>query len=88
MLAKARAMYDEVDVYTREDLGKALDWARDKLMRKEGEGHVFQVTTSFHRGEVVCTFSKPEWGGEHSGTSMDMASEAVILATCEYLVGG
>lgn len=81
---KAEAMYAAVDEHIREDLGAALDWARKTLTDHEGGGHEFQVHPD--RGDALCncTFSKPAWAGEHSGSCMGLASEAVVMAVCEY----
>jgi len=81
-----REMYDRVGEDTREDLGRALQWASNTLLLREGGGHVFQVHPGPDR-DVMCTFSKPSWGGEHSSRPMDLGSEAVVMAVCEYING-
>ncbi len=85
-LRRARADYDAVDDFHKSNLVEACQWAREKLTAHEGEGHIIDV--SGHRdGTVSCSFAKPEWRGDHSGSRMDSASEAVIIAVCEYLRG-
>lgn len=82
----AQAMYAAVNDYTKEDLALAIDWARNSLLKAEGEGHIFNVTAN-KEGKVQCCFSKPEWAGEHSSSYMESGSEAVVMAVCEYLCG-
>lgn len=80
----------EVDRYL--DLGEdvkhnlflAVKWARKTLRDLEGKGHEINVVAD-RDGMVVCSFAKPEWPGDHSGSPMPTASEAVCMAVCEYL---
>lgn len=78
--------YDSVDEEIVEDLNKAMKWSKKQLKEKEGKGHIFQVF-AVEEGMVACSFSKPEWSGEHCSRPMDLASEAVVMAVCEYLNG-
>lgn len=84
--ARVQATYDAVPVHVREDIVEAALWARDTLMRKEGEGHDIQLSAE-PDCTMVCSFAKPSWGGDHCGRKMDTASEAIVMAVCEYLEG-
>ena len=87
---KILAAYDEVPAYIKEDIEDAIVWAKDKLMRHEGEGHDIYVTAAGTRApnQVVCSFAKPQWPGDHCSRPMDHAAEAIVMAVCEYLNGG
>lgn len=85
--AKIQADYAAVDEYVKEDIGAAYAWAKDRLMRHEGEGHAIYVT-SHHSGDgVVCSFAKPQWPGDHCSRVMEHGAEAIVMAVCEYLNG-
>ena len=84
--AAADAAYAAVPEHVREDIVEAGIWARDVLMRREGEGHCIYVTAA-KDGLVVCSFAKPEWSGDHSGTPMGHGAEAIVMAVCEYFAG-
>lgn len=77
--------YNEISSDIKEDLEEALYWAKKTLKENEGEGHIFQVLAE--KKGVCCTFSKPSWAGEHCSRGMDSASEAIVMAVCEYLNG-
>lgn len=80
--------YESVDEYIREDIEKAARWARETLTNHEGSGHIFQVSSSYSNpGFVECSFAKPEWGGDHCSRPMELGSEAIVMAVCEYLCG-
>jgi len=83
---QAKEMYDGLPTHIKEDVVDAGLWARDTLMREEGEGHIINVTANDKR-ECSCSFAKPEWGGDHSGPYMELASEAIVMAVCTYLNG-
>jgi hypothetical protein len=89
--AAIQAMYAAVDEEIREDLGAALDWARTTLTNHEGAGHIFNVlpylTLNRKFKGLSCEFSKPEWSGSHASRPMATASEAMVMAVCEYLNG-
>ena len=84
--AKAQAAYDAVDDTFKEDVVEAAIWARDTLMRHEGEGHSFVVHAEKDR-RLSVSFAKPRWASDHSGSPMDSAAEAFVMAVCEYLNG-
>ena len=83
---RVQERYSAVSDEVCEDIGLAHAWAIDALMRKEGEGHQLNISA---RGDnqVCCSFSKPEWGGDHCGRAMDHGAEAIVMAVCEYLEG-
>lgn len=87
VLKCATAMYEAVPEEVRENIGLAHAWALDTLMRHEGAGHLISVTGS-REGGVICSFAKPEWSGDHSGSAMYEAAEAIVMSVCEYLCGG
>lgn len=78
--------YEEISSDIKEDLEESLLWAKKTLTDREGSGHIFQVTAN-KEGLVCCTFSKPSWAGEHCSRGMELASEAIVMAVCEYLHG-
>ncbi len=84
--AKILADYEAVPEHIRDDICEASAWAKDKLMRHEGEGHQFYIT-SHSDGGVVCSFAKVEWSGDHCSRSMEHGAEAMVMAVCEYLNG-
>lgn len=83
---KILEMYESVPEHIREDIVEAGIWARDYMMRKEGEGHEFFVTAN-KDGTVTCSFAKPEWAGDHSSRGMEHGAQAIVMAVCEYVNG-
>ena len=79
-------MYNEVSEDIREDIGLAHQWAIETLRDREGLGHQLFVIAGGDR-QVVCTFAKPEWRGDHGGSPMDHAANAIVMSVCEYLSG-
>jgi len=84
--AKADEMYRNTPQEVREDIVEAAIWARETLTNHEGSGHSIHVMGQVN-GQCFCCFAKPEWGGDHSGSSMDTGAEAIVMAVCEYLSG-
>lgn len=78
--------YERVPEEIRTDVLKAWRWARDHLMRKEGEGHYFSLIRN-NDGTISCAFAKPEWNADHCGEGMPTGAEAIIRAVCEYESG-
>src|SRR5690606_32119691 len=74
-LAKERALalYEDIDPSIKEDLVEAAIWARDTLMKHEGEGHHFELSAN-HERLLCCSFAKPSWSGDHSGSYMPTAA--------------
>jgi len=85
-MKKSEEMFNDIIKLMGGDLFGSLVWARDKLMRHEGEGHIFNILANDEH-QVCCCFSKPEWNADHCGEYMDDGSEAVIMVVCEYLDG-
>lgn len=83
---KARLMYDALPANVKEDVLEALLWARDTLRDREGSGHCF-VITGDRDTMLSCSFAKPQWSGDHSGSAMDTDAQAVCTSVCEYLCG-
>lgn len=83
---KAREMFDGIDDYTKDDLFEAITWAKETLRDLEGSGHHFNLSAN-KDGTMVCSFAKPEWAGDHSGSPMYSAGEAIVIAVCEYMSG-
>ena len=83
---RANEMFNQVPEYIRSDLVEAAVWARKTLTDHEGSGHDLQITGDSSQG-LSCSFAKPSWSGDHSGAYMDTASEAIVIAVCEYLCG-
>ena len=83
------AYYNNVHEFIREDIIEAAKWAKQTLCIHEGSGHIFQIYGTMTGGElmVACSFSKPEWPGEHSSRSMETGSEAIVMAISEYING-
>ena len=79
-------MYNSVPECIREDIVEAGIWAREFMLRKEGEGHEFFVTAN-KDGTVCCSFAKPEWAGDHSSRGMEHGAQAIVMAVCEYVAG-
>jgi hypothetical protein len=78
-----QAKYDKVPEDVKKHVFTAWRWARDYLMRKEGEGHHF-VLSREKDGSICCAFAKPEWSGDHCGEGMPTGAEAIVRAVCEY----
>ena len=78
--------YKNVPIEIREDICQAINWAVKELTQHEGSGHIFEIVAA-DNGMVVCTFSKPQWAGEHCSRPMERGSEAIVMAVCEYLNG-
>jgi hypothetical protein len=68
-----------------DDLFDTLNWAKTTLTNYEGSGHMFQLTAKGDK--ICCSFAKPSWPGDHTGNYEYDASQAIITAVCEYLVG-
>lgn len=83
---RVQEKYNQVNIYIREDLFAALTWAHDTLRNEEGAGHLFEILAE-DKDSLVCCFSKPSWAGDHCGRIMETASQAVVMAVCEYLCG-
>lgn len=81
-LEKYEAVPDEVKGHVL----KAWRWAKDHLMRKEGDGHHFSLIRG-RDATIRCAFAKPEWSGDHCGEGMPTGAEAIIRAVCEYESG-
>lgn len=77
--------YSLVPDFVREDIVEACIWARKVLTEFEGSGHEFHLT--YQNDSFYCSFAKPEWSGDHCGTGMSSATEAIIMSVCEYLCG-
>lgn len=71
--------------YTRDDLFEALAWAKETLTNHEGAGH--HINVIHQKDGVVCAFAKPQWNADHCSQPCDTASDAIVLAVCEYLNG-
>ncbi len=82
------AAYDGVPDDIKEDIVSAANWALACLASYEGTGHIIQVSATTKGGEVVCSFAKPSWQGDHCSEPMETGSEAIVLAVCEYLAYG
>lgn len=84
---KIQKSYYNVPEYIRDNICEASIWARETLTNLEGSGHSIYVTAG-KNGTVVCSFAKPEWGGDHCSRGMDHGAEAIVMAVCEYINGG
>ncbi|MDR3547039.1 MAG: hypothetical protein P4M11_01970 [Candidatus Pacebacteria bacterium] len=86
---RVRVAYEAVPAHIKEDICEAAAWARTTLTNHEGSGHSIDVTAagSKHPGMVVCSFAKPQWPSDHCGRPMELGSEAIVMAVCEYLNG-
>lgn len=85
--AKAKAAFEAVPAWVREDLYLALTWARNELTLHEGSGHNFEIAYDEREEGFVACFAKPEWNADHCSQPMNTAQEAIIMAVCEYLNG-
>lgn len=81
--AVAQKMFDANSSY--DNIGDAVDWARETLTKHEGAGHIFQLI--FENGKYFCCFAKPQWSADHCSQGMDESHEAIVMAVCEYLSG-
>lgn len=79
-------MYNSIPEDIRESIYEASNWAKNYLTNLEGCGHEFYITANSD-GTVSCSFAKPEWGGDHSGSGMDHGAQAMVMAVCEYVNG-
>ena len=66
-----------------EGVFEALTWAKEALINLEGSGHSFQLTAKDDK--ISCSFSKPSWKSDHTGSPEYDGAEAIIKAVCEYL---
>ena len=81
-------MYAEIPDWIKGDIGHAYVWAKSRLISMEGGGHHIVVTGSRRViGAVECSFAKSSWSSDYSGSPMDEAAEAIVMAVCEYLNG-
>ena len=78
--------YAIVSDQIKDNLIEAMRWAEITLTNYEGNGHNINVTGNLD-GQVCCCFDKSNWSADHCGEYMDTASEAVVVAVCEYLIG-
>lgn len=79
------AALEAVPLEVRGHVRKALRWARERLMRREGAGHGFALVRD--RRGIVCAFAKPQWSGDHCGTPQRTGAEAVVRSVLEYEAG-
>lgn len=84
---KAVALYDALPDHLKSDMIEAAIWARETLTKHEGSGHHFELIAHDYEGTLSCNFAKAEWAGDHSGSYMGTAAEAICIAVCEYLGG-
>lgn len=96
---RIQADFAAVPVDIKVNARRAIRWAKDFLMRREGEGHSFHLhhdetfdwstkpPTRTKTGRIQCSFAKPEWAGDHCSRSMPTGAEAVVMAVCEYTNG-
>lgn len=89
--AKADEMYASVPDWIKDNIGEAYKWAFESLTAREGQGHEIVVTACWHQGVsaglVQCSFAKPSWSGDHCGSGMESASQAIVMSVCEYFSG-
>lgn len=87
-MQRAKTMFDQLPEHIRSDMIEAAIWARDTLRDHEGAGHHFELTPDgVNEGTMSCSFAKPQWAGDHSGSYMPTAAEAIAISVCEYLCG-
>lgn len=85
---RIQADYAKVPIEIRTNVYKAWRWARQRLMRHEGEGHLICLSRKNSQSRlIVCSFSKAWWPGDHSGRAMETGAEAIVISVCEYLNG-
>jgi hypothetical protein len=82
----ALEMYKNVPDFIKENLVEACIWARNTLTDYEGLGHILEISAN-KDGLLCCSFAKLQWPGDHCGSYMETASQAVIISVCEYLNG-
>ncbi len=66
-----------------EDVFEALTWAKETMTNCEGSGHSFVLEAKDNK--MRCSFSKPSWASDYTGSYEYDAAEAIIKAVCEYL---
>jgi hypothetical protein len=84
--SRACYMYNSIPEEIREDICEATIWAKDYMMRQEGEGHQFYVFGNSD-GTTSCSFAKPSWGGDHHSRPMEHGAQSIVMAVCEYVNG-
>jgi hypothetical protein len=77
----ARAV-EQVPPHITSNVLVAWRWAKDRLMRREGDGHCFHLHRK--RSGISCSFAKPEWAGDHAGEVMPTGALAIVQAVLEY----
>ncbi len=82
--AAAQKMFDANSSY--DNIGDAVDWARETLTNHEGAGHSFYIVGG-DNGLFCCAFAKAQWNADHCSQPMGEAQHSVIMAVCEYLSG-
>lgn len=68
------------------DILKAIQWASKQLEKLEGAGYTFEICAASDK-ELYCAIGRPEWDNFYNGKSMQLGSEAIIMATCQYIYG-
>ncbi len=82
--AAAKKAFDETPEDIKGDLESALEWAKEKLKRKERGEYSFSL---LYEDGFKCCFSQPRWPSDHCSAAMPEAAEAIVMAVCEYLNG-
>lgn len=100
--AMAQAQFDKVRARVKEDVREAMAWF-DEQMQEIGIptlggdrvslrlGIAYDLTKpgsgAKAKAQIDCEFACPSWSGSHVGQPMDTASEAIVMAVCEYRAG-
>lgn len=86
----AYSNYNKVDKSLKQDMLKALIFAKEKFNSIDGPlkdtEYEMNIVTGFDN-MMVCMVSTPDDSFIHYGQRRDDGAESVIMAVCEYLLG-
>lgn len=83
-LINTYTMFDSIPSNIKSNVFVAFKWAKNRLMRLEGEGHKIVLSRNKSTNKICCSFAKPEWPGDHCGKEMETGALAIVISVCEY----
>ena len=77
---------DKVPIEIKSNVYRAYRWAKKTLTYAEGHGHHIVLSRKYNNHKLICcSFAKPEWPGDHSGSYQETAAMAIVISVIEYL---
>lgn len=82
--------YNKVDTLIKEDIIKAIAWAREQFDNNEGalknKEYIMDIISGFD-DMMICLIYTEDDSFLHYGQRRDSGAQAIVLAVCEYKLG-